>query len=50
MFDSHRIIASGRGEFYPVKSNDTPDGRAGNRRTEIILSPDLNELFKLLDQ
>jgi chemotaxis protein MotB len=48
--DSHDIIASGRGEFYPVKSNDTPDGKASNRRTEIILSPDLNELFKLLDQ
>jgi len=46
----HSIIASGRGEFYPVKSNDTSDGRASNRRTEIILSPNLNELFRLLDQ
>jgi chemotaxis protein MotB len=50
MVDSHSIIASGRGEFYPVKSNETADGRAGNRRTEIIISPNLNELFKLLDQ
>ena len=49
-FDSHRIIASGRGEFYPVKTNETEEGRAGNRRTEIILSPDLNELYKLLGQ
>lgn len=49
-FDSHRIIASGRSEFYPVKSNSNEAGRAGNRRTEIILSPDLNEIFKLLDQ
>jgi chemotaxis protein MotB len=46
----HSIIASGRGEFYPVQSNATPDGRAVNRRTEIILSPNLNELFRLLDQ
>lgn len=49
-FDAHRIIASGRSEFYPVKSNFNEAGRAGNRRTEIILSPDLNEIFKLLDQ
>jgi chemotaxis protein MotB len=49
-FDSHRVIASGRGEFYPVRNNSTDDGRAVNRRTEIILSPDLNELFRLLEQ
>jgi chemotaxis protein MotB len=47
-FDSNRITASGRGEFHPVKSNDTVEGRAANRRTEIILSPDLKELYKLL--
>jgi len=49
-FDSNRITASGRGEFHPVKTNETDEGRAGNRRTEIILSPDLNELYKLLYQ
>lgn len=49
-FDSNRITASGRGEFHPVNTNDTDEGRAGNRRTEVILSPDLKELFKLLDQ
>ena len=48
--DAHRVTASGRGEFYPVEINSTPEGRARNRRTEIILSPDLSELFKLLDQ
>ena len=47
-FDSNRITASGRGEFHPIKSNDTVEGRAANRRTEIILSPDLKELYKLL--
>jgi chemotaxis protein MotB len=49
-FDPNRITASGRGEFHPVKTNDTIEGRAGNRRTEIILSPDLKEIFKLLYQ
>jgi chemotaxis protein MotB len=49
-FDSNRITASGRGEFHPIKTNETAEGRAGNRRTEIILSPDLNEIYKLLNQ
>jgi chemotaxis protein MotB len=46
--DSNRVTASGRGQFHPVATNDTPAGRAANRRTEIILSPDLKEMFKLL--
>ena len=50
MVNAHSIIASGRGEFSPVKVNDTDAGRAANRRTEIILSPNLNELFKLLEE
>ena len=49
-FDSNRITASGKGEFKPVKPNDTAEGRASNRRTEVILSPDLNELYRLLNQ
>ena len=49
-FDSNRITASGRSDLHPVKGNDTPEGRAANRRTEIILSPDLKELFKILEQ
>jgi chemotaxis protein MotB len=49
-FDPNRITASGRGEFHPVKTNETIEGRASNRRTEIILSPDLKELFNLLNQ
>lgn len=49
-FDPNRITASGRGKFHPVQTNDTPEGRAANRRTEIILSPDLKELFKILEQ
>lgn len=49
-FDPTRITASGRGKFHPVKTNETDEGRAGNRRIEVILSPDLNEIFKLLYQ
>ncbi|HAA14865.1 MAG TPA: hypothetical protein DCE41_25515 [Cytophagales bacterium] len=43
------VIASGRGEFIPVASNETPEGRANNRRTEIILTPKLDELFSILE-
>ena len=49
-FDTNRITASGKGQFHPVKSNETVEGRADNRRTEVILSPDLKELYKLLEQ
>jgi len=43
-----RLTASGKGEFSPRASNATSEGRASNRRTEIILSPKLDELMKLL--
>jgi chemotaxis protein MotB len=43
-----RMTASGKGEFFPKSENDTPEGRAKNRRTEIILSPKLDEIMKLL--
>jgi len=49
-FDEARITASGKGEFHPVNLNTSVEGRAGNRRTEIILSPDLQEIYKLLYQ
>ena len=48
-FDPRRITSSGRSEFRPLNPNDSPVGRAGNRRTEVILSPDLNELYNLLN-
>jgi chemotaxis protein MotB len=44
-----RVTASGKGEFYPRAANDTAEGRALNRRTEIVLSPKLDELMKLLN-
>lgn len=46
---STRVTASGKGEFYPRESNDTAEGRAKNRRTEIILSPKLDEIMNLLN-
>ncbi len=48
--DPHNITAAGRSKFYPIQSNDTGEGRAANRRTDIIISPNLTELFKLLDE
>ena len=44
-----RLTASGKGEFFPKADNETVEGRAKNRRTEIILSPKLDELMKLLN-
>jgi len=44
-----RMTASGKGEYFPKAGNDTFEGRAKNRRTEIILSPKLDELMKLLN-
>jgi len=44
-----RMTASGRGEYYPKASNETPEGKAKNRRTEIILSPKLDEIMNLLN-
>lgn len=44
-----RMTASGRGEFFPKASNDSSEGRAKNRRTEIILSPKLDELMQILN-
>ena len=47
--DPKRIVAAGRGEHLPVDSNETSEGKKKNRRTEIILSPKLDEIFKLLE-
>jgi len=44
-----QITAAGRGEFVPLAANDTPQNKQKNRRTEIIITPDLDELFKILE-
>ncbi|HOF19807.1 MAG TPA: OmpA family protein [Bacteroidales bacterium] len=43
-----RLTASGKGEFFPKADNATAEGRARNRRTEIVLSPKLEEIMQLL--
>ena len=45
-----RLTASGKGEFFPKADNETAEGRAINRRTEIILSPKLDEIMQLLKE
>ncbi len=49
-FDPSRITATGKSEFHPIKPNETAEGRANNRRTEVILSPNMKELFNLINQ
>lgn len=46
--DPVRVVASGHSYFDPLQTNSTADGRAKNRRTEIILSPKLDEMYKLI--
>lgn len=43
------VTASGKGEYLPVAENDTAANKALNRRTEIILTPKLDELFQILE-
>lgn len=44
------LTAAGRGEFAPIMSNDTPEGKAKNRRIEVILTPKLDEISKMLNE
>lgn len=46
---TERVTGAGRGEFFPVADNDSSTGRQKNRRTEIIITPDLDELFEILE-
>ncbi len=48
--DPGNLTAAGRGEHAPVASNDNPEGRAKNRRIEVILTPKLDEITKLLNE
>lgn len=48
--DPQNLTAAGRGEYVPVASNDHPEGRAKNRRIEVILTPKLDEINKLLQE
>jgi chemotaxis protein MotB len=48
--DPKRLTAAGRGEYNPVASNDTPEGKMRNRRTQIIITPKLDQFMELIDQ
>ncbi len=45
-----RMTAAGRGEYKPLVSNDTPDGKAANRRTRIVILPALDQFFDLMEK
>jgi chemotaxis protein MotB len=45
----NQITASGKGEYYPLAVNDSPQNKQKNRRTEIIIAPNLDEIFKILE-
>jgi chemotaxis protein MotB len=47
--DAKRVTSAGRGEFFPIDASKTPEARKKNRRTEIILTPKLDELLKVLE-
>jgi chemotaxis protein MotB len=47
--DPARMIAAGRSEFVPLATNATVDGRALNRRTRIVILPQLDQFFKLME-
>ena len=48
--DPAHITAAGRGEYVPVAGNDTEESRAANRRTRIVILPQLDQFFKLLEK
>lgn len=47
--DPAKIAASGRAEFKPIAENDTKEGKAANRRTRIVILPQLDQFFQLLE-
>ncbi|GAA4338117.1 OmpA/MotB family protein [Flaviaesturariibacter amylovorans] len=48
--DPKRMTAGGRGEYLPLQGNEGPAGRAANRRTRIVILPQLDQFFKLLEK
>jgi len=47
--DPTKIAAAGRGEYKPIEDNSTKNGRAANRRTRIVILPQLDQFFQLLE-
>ena len=50
MLSPLHLSAAGRAEFLPIAPNSTSDGRDANRRIEMIISPNLDDLFELLNE
>lgn len=48
--DPKRLSAAGRGEYNPIATNDTELGKQRNRRTQIIITPKLDQFLELIDQ
>lgn len=48
--DPKRLTAGGRGEYNPIADNDTEAGKARNRRTQIIITPKLDQFMELIEQ
>jgi chemotaxis protein MotB len=48
--DPARLTASGRSQYQPVDNRNASEARQKNRRTEIVLTPDLSELYRLIDK
>jgi len=48
--DPKRLTAGGRGEFNPIADNSTPTGKAQNRRTQIIITPKLDQFMDLINK
>ena len=48
--NTKRLTAAGRGEYLPIDTSNTTEGRKKNRRIEVILTPKLDELFELLGE
>nr|WP_257657024.1 OmpA family protein [Parapedobacter lycopersici] len=48
--DPKRLTAAGRGEYNPIASNDTESGKTRNRRTQIIITPKLDQFMELIDK
>ena len=48
--NKQNLTAAGRGEYSPLMSNDSPEGKSRNRRIEIILTPKLDEISKMLNE
>jgi chemotaxis protein MotB len=45
-----RLTAAGKGEYNPLDNSNSVDGRKKNRRIEVVITPKLDEIFKVLEK